>query len=183
MPHAPMQRAVSSEICPSDVVSPALIPACCSTGARSRAAAGGQLKPVGDEQQQVIVQETEQLLRLMQHLDQSVLLELMLLDVRLQDLEALVATGVLQNPGQSILLLTRKRCNHIAKGDLMMFRTGFRCRIAHQFPPFTLASPLRCAGRGLANDYLFLCYPELGIRRKPHSTSSGLAGALGWRVV
>ena len=68
-------------------------------------AAGRQLEPVGDEQQQVVLQVAEQLLRLVQHLDQRVLLELMLLDVRLKNLEALVAAGVLQHLGQPVLLL------------------------------------------------------------------------------
>jgi len=40
-----------------------------------------------------------------QHLDQCVLLELMLLDMRLKNLEALVTAGVLQYPGQPVFLL------------------------------------------------------------------------------
>jgi hypothetical protein len=66
--------------------------------------AGRQFKPVGDEQQQVVLKEAEKLLRLVQHLDQRILLKLMLLDVRLEDLEALVAAGVLQDLGQPVLL-------------------------------------------------------------------------------
>src|ERR1022692_2603692 len=111
MPQAPMQRAVSSESCPSGVVSPALIPAFglereeMVEGGDAIHAAGRQFEPVGDEQQQVVVQEAEQLLRLMQHLDQRVLLELVLLNVRLENLEALVAAGMLQDSGQPVLLL------------------------------------------------------------------------------
>src|ERR1035437_1129831 len=68
-------------------------------------AAGRQFEPVGDEQQQVVIEEAEQFLRLVQHLDQRVLLELMLLDMRFKNLEALVAAGVLQYRGQPIFLL------------------------------------------------------------------------------
>jgi len=67
-------------------------------------AAGRQLQPIGNEQQQVVFQVAEQFLRLMQHLDQRILFELMLLDVHFQNLEALIAAGVLQDLGQPILL-------------------------------------------------------------------------------
>ena len=68
-------------------------------------AAGRQLELVGDEQQQVVLEVAEQFLGLVQHLDQRVVPELMLLHVRFENLEALVAAGVLQNLRQPVLFL------------------------------------------------------------------------------
>ena len=62
-------------------------------------AARRQLQLVGNEQQQVVFKIAEKFLRLVQHLDQRVLPELVLLHVHFQNLEALVAAGVLLDLG------------------------------------------------------------------------------------
>ena len=60
-------------------------------------AAGRQLELVGNEQEQIVVEKTEQFLGLVQHLDQRGLLVLVFLHVRFKDFEALVTAGVLQD--------------------------------------------------------------------------------------
>lgn len=67
--------------------------------------AGRQLELGGDEQQQIILEVAEQLLRLVQHLDEGVLAELVLLHVDLQDFEALVAGGMFESGGEPAGLL------------------------------------------------------------------------------
>src|SRR5271165_2440482 len=60
-------------------------------------AAGRKLQLVGDEQEKVVLEEAEELLRLVEDLDQGVLAALELLDVRLKDLEALVPARMLHD--------------------------------------------------------------------------------------
>src|ERR1017187_1035177 len=60
-------------------------------------AARRQFEFDGNEEQQIVLEIAEQLLRLVQHLDQSILPELMLLHVDFQNLESLVAAGMLQH--------------------------------------------------------------------------------------
>ena len=66
-------------------------------------AARRQLEFVGNEEQQIVFEITEQLLRLVQHLDERIVTELMLLHVGFKDLEAFVAAGVFHDSSQTSL--------------------------------------------------------------------------------
>src|SRR5262249_22491116 len=66
-------------------------------------AAGRELEFGSNKQQQVIFQKAKKILGLVQHFDERILLELMLLHVRFQNLETLIPAGVTQNLWQPVL--------------------------------------------------------------------------------
>src|SRR5216684_6789697 len=59
--------------------------------------AGRQLELARDEQKQIVFKISKEVLGFVEHLDQGILLKLMLLHVRLEDLEPLVTAGMFQN--------------------------------------------------------------------------------------
>ncbi|MPN34848.1 hypothetical protein SDC9_182342 [bioreactor metagenome] len=91
-------------------------------GGYSVNSAGRELQLVGHKEQEIVLQISKQFLRLMKHFNQRVVLELMLLHVRLKNVETLVPAGVSKDFRQPVSVFLRQHRNHIAYEGLKSVR-------------------------------------------------------------
>jgi hypothetical protein len=120
-------------------------------GGDSVDAAGGQLEFVGDEQQEVVLEESKQFLRLVEDLDEGIVFELMLLHVRFQDLEALVPAGVGEDIRQPVRPGSGNSCCHFMVAGNRPANCGRRAGQAPEAPAkkIAAATPSRSAEIGI----------------------------------
>jgi hypothetical protein len=91
---------------------------------------GRQFELIGNEQEQILFQIPEKLLRLVQKLDQGVVLELVLFHLHFKDFEALVTTGMFKHGMEPPPLPV---CSRYVHTELQPCPAG-ACRLAEVFP-------------------------------------------------